>query len=341
MSIIADSQTWIPQAPSSVPVYTLPGLTRKNAPQRYIPNLLKAIKILRRINPELVHLHAQHYYSPAALACNIPYILTSWGTEVLTLPNENILIRISSRNAAMQASKVTVDANLLKTMWKQMGIPDNKIEVIPFGVDLRIFNPKVDGTKARKKLGIEKNDIALVSTRPLYNDHYDIESLIRAIPLILKSYKHAKFIIKGKGPLKEHLQNLTRSLGISEHVHFVDLVPHDQMANYLKAADIYISTCYVDTTSVSLLEAMACGLAPIVTDILGNREWITDGINGFLFPPKNPRALAEKAVRLIEGEGLRKQFGERCFQTAKQRASWSESMSKMEHIYQSIIARVR
>lgn len=335
-SIIADSQTWIAPALTSIPVYTLPGLTRKNAPQRYIPNLLKAIKILKRIKPDLVHIHAQHYYSPAATICNIPYILTSWGTEVLTLPIENTLIRISSRNAAMRASRVTVDANLLKTMWRQIGIPDNKIEVIPFGVDLKIFNPEVDGAKIRKKHGIEKSDIVLISTRPLYNHHYNIESLIHAIPLIMKSCEHVKFIIKGEGPLKGHLQNLANKLGISEHIHFVGLVPHDQMANYLKAADIYVSTCYVDTTSVSLLEAMACGLAPIVTDILGNREWITDGVNGFLFPPKNPQALAEKAVYLIRDEDLRKRFGERCFQTANQRASWAESISNMERIYQSI-----
>ena len=341
MSIIADSQTWIPQAPSSIPVYTLPGLTRRNAPQRYIPNLLKAIGTLKKIKPDLVHIHAQHYYSPAPIICNIPYILTSWGTEVLTLPNENTLIIVSSRTAAMKATKVTVDADLLKKMWKQIGIPDNKIEVIPFGVDLKVFNPKADGTKIRKGLGIEKNDIVLISTRPLYNEHYDIESLVRAIPFILESHKHVKFIIKGKGPLKGYLQNLTKNLGISEYVHFVDLVPHDQMANYLKAADIYVSTCYVDTTSVSLLEAMACGLAPIVTDIPGNREWITDGTNGFLFPPKNPHALAKKAVSLIENENLRKQFGKNCLQIANQKASWSESMSKMENIYQSITARAQ
>jgi len=341
MSIIADSRTWIAPKPSTIPVYALPHLTRKNSPRQYIPNLLKTIRILKKVNPDLVHLHAQHYYSPAIILCNIPYVLTSWGTEVLTLPNENILIRMSSKKAAMKASRVTVDANILKTIWTRIGIPNDKIEVIPFGVNLETFNPKVDGSKARKTLGIKDDDIVLISTRALHNHHYNVESFIRAIPMILKSFDHVKFIIKGEGPLKRYFQKLANELGISRQTYFVGLVPHNQMANYLKAADIYVSTCFVDTTSVSLLEAMACGLAPIVTDIPGNREWITNGVNGFLFPPKNPQALAEKAIALIKNDSLRKRFGERCFQTVKQKASWKESVSRMEHIYQSIMMKTR
>jgi len=152
----------------------------------------------------------------------------------------------------------------------------------------------------------------------------------------LKAYSNVKFIIKGSGPLEGYLGNLTKRLGISEYVRFVGLVPHSEMAKYLAAADIYVSTCFVDTTSVSLLEAMACGLAPIVTDIPGNRDWIKNSENGLLFPPKNPTALAEKAIQLIENEDLRKSFGKNCFQIVKQKASWKDCVSKMERIYRSL-----
>ena len=336
MSIIADSRTWVAPNPSSIPVYVLPKLTRKNLPLHYIPNLLRTVRILKGVNPDLVHLHAQHYYSSAIILCGKPFLLTSWGTEVLTLPNENILIKSSSRTAAMNASKITVDANILKDIWTRMGIPEDKVEVIPFGVDLNIFNPRVDGSKIRQQLGISRDEVVLISTRALHNHHYNVESFVRAMPFILKSSGNVKFIVKGEGPLKSYFQNLANKLRVSEQVHFVGLVPHDQVAKYLAAADIYVSTCYVDTTSVSLLEAMGCGLAPIVTDIAGNREWIKDGVNGLLFPPENPKALAEKAKQLIENEDLRKQFGEKCFQIVKQRASWKDCVSKMERIYQSV-----
>ena len=337
MSIIADSRTWIAPNPQSIPVYVLPSLTRKNFPSQYIPSLHMIIRILKNIKPDFVHLHAQNYYSPAIILSGKQYILTSWGTEVLTLPNENILIRILAKTATAKASKVTVDANCLKESWARMGVPKSKVEVIPFGVDLKIFNPQVDGSEIRERLEIQNDDVVLISTRALRNHHYNVECFVKAIPLILKACNNAKFIIKGSGPLEGYLRNLAKRLGVSEYVRFVGLVPHAEIAKYLAAADIYVSTCFVDTTSVSLLEAMACGLAPIVTDILGNREWIRNGENGLLFPPKNPMGLAEKAIQLIENEDLRKSFGKKCFQIVKQKASWEDCVSKMERVYQPLL----
>jgi len=335
--MIADSRTWVAPNPQSIPVYVLPQLTRTNFPNRYIPNIHKIIRILRNINPDFVHLHAQNYYSPAMILSGIPFILTSWGTEVLTLPNENILIRILAKTATAKASKVTVDANCLRESWARMGVPKSKVEVIPFGVDLKIFNPQVDGSEIRERLEIQNDDVIFISTRALRNHHYNVECFVKAIPLILKACNNAKFIIKGSGPLEGYLRNLAKRLGVSEYVRFVGLVPHAEIAKYLAAADIYVSTCFVDTTSVSLLEAMACGLAPIVTDIPGNREWIRNGENGLLFPPKNPMGLAEKAIQLIENEDLRKSFGKKCFQIVKQKASWEDCVSKMERVYQPLL----
>jgi len=178
----------------------------------------------------------------------------------------------------------------------------------------------------------------VISTRGFYkNPPYNVECLIRAIPLILKRHENIRFIIKGAGPLEDYLKRLTRELDVSRYVRFAGLVPHHEVAQYLAAADIYVSTCYIDTTSVSLLEAMACGLPPIVTDIVGNREWIENGVNGSLFPPKNPKALAEKIIELVENKPLRKRFGERCFRIIKQKATWKESLTKMEDVYKSLL----
>jgi len=312
-------------------------LTRRNFAKNYLPNLQRITRILRKINPDFVHIQAEYYYSPAVIISGKQYILTSWGTEVLNLPNENTALKTLARITARKSFRITVDAKVLEEIWTQMGVTRNKVEVIPFGVDLNVFNPKADGSHIRRKLNIREDDIVLISTRALYNHHYDVESFVRAIPLILESNNHVKFIIKGSGPLEGYLQSLAKTLGVSEHVRFVKLVPHHEMANYLAAADIYVSTCFIDTTSVSLLEAMACGLAPITTDIVGNREWIRNGKNGFLFQPRNPVALAEKAAQLIENKGLRETFGEKCSEIAKQKASWKDCVSKMEHIYQSLL----
>jgi len=266
-----------------------------------------------------------------------PYILTSWGAEVLSLPDADILTRSIARMASMKAHRIIVDAHCLKDIWIRTGVPHHKIEVIPFGVDLNIFNSDVDGSNVRRRLGIKENDTVIISTRALFNNHYNVECLIHSIPIVLKKHENIKFIIKGVGPLESQLRNLVNELGVHEHVRFVGLVSHPEVAQYLAASDIYVSTPFIDSTSVSLLEAMACGLAPIVTDILGNREWIENGTNGLLFQPKNSQMLSEKIIRLIENEDTRKRFGERCIRIVKQRASWENCVDRMEAIYQSLL----
>lgn len=337
ISLISDGRAWVAPKPKSIQVYSLPALRKTNFAHQFIPNSLRIVRILKRINPDFIHLHVQHYYSLATIFSGHPYILTSWGVEVLSLPDADILTRSMARMTSMKAHRIIVDAHCLKDIWKRTGVLQDKIEVIPFGVDLNIFNPEVDGSNVRRELGIKENDTVIISTRALFNNHYNVECLVHSIPIVLKKCGNVKFIIKGVGPLENRLRNLVNELGVSGHVRFVGLVSHPEVAQYLVASDIYVSTPFIDSTSVSLLEAMACGVAPIVTDIPGNREWIENGTNGFLFQPKKSTALAEKIIQLIENEDTRKRFGERCIRIVKQKASWEKCVDKMEAIYQSLL----
>ena len=335
--LIADSRLWMPQRIGFAPVHFLPTVTGKGFLRFLLPNILATINLLMQIKPELVHLHVQHYLMPAILLSRLPYLLTSWGVEVLNLPQANLLFKASAKMTGRKAKMITVDAECLREIWIRNGILRSKIRVIPFGVDTSIFNPNVDGTEVRNTLHIEDNDIAIISTRPFYNDHYDVERLIRAAPLVLKRHANAKFIIKGSGPLEAYLRKLATRLDVSESVRFAGIVPYNQIAHFLSASDIYVSTCFVDSTSVSLLEAMACGLAPIVTDIQGNREWVQDGVNGFLFPPRSHTRLAEKINQLIEDEWMRKKFGKCCVEIVDKKATWRKCVAEMEAIYESLL----
>lgn len=337
LSLITDVKAWVVQDVSFARVYTMQTLRITNFPQCFTSNTIKIVSILKELDPQLVHLHVQHIYGAAVILSRYPFLLTSWGAEVLSLPHANAIIRSVARAVARKARFVTVDAYCLKKIWVKAGVPQSKIKVIPFGVNLSTFNPDIHAFPIRENLGIKEDDIVVISTRALDNHHYNVECLIRAIPLVIRKCQNAKFIIKGEGPLKAYFQNLTEKLKVSDHVRFVGLTQHHEVAQYLAAANIYVSTPFIDTTSVSLLEAMACGLPPIVTDIEGNREWIKDGENGLLFLPQNSEALAEKIIQLINDEDARRNFGERCFQIVKQRASWESCVNKMEAIYQSIL----
>ena len=336
VSLISDSHTLIAPPINFAPVYPLETLNVRNLPFRFFTNTFKMRRILKKINPDLVHLHVHHFYSPAIFLSGFNYILTSWGIEVLRLPRGNPFRKGIAKIASMKAQGIIVDAKCLKRIWTKIGVPANKIAVIPFGIDTNIFNPNAKGHAIREKLGIEKGDIVIISTRLFYNN-YNVEQLIKAIQLIVKDHEDVKVIIKGAGPLERYLKNLARTLNVQKHVRFVGLVPYNAIPQYLCAADVYVSSRSTDTTSVSLLEAMACELAPVVTDIDGNREWIREGVNGLLFPVGNTRELAEKIVQLIENSHLRKQFGERCLKLVTQKATWEKCVSEMDAVYKSAL----
>jgi glycosyltransferase involved in cell wall biosynthesis len=109
------------------------------------------------------------------------------------------------------------------------------------------------------------------------------------------------------------------------------------MAGLLSQADIYVSTSLYDGTSLSLLEAMASGAFPIVTDIASNREWITDGDNGFLVSKENENLLAKRIVEAIRDHRLLGEASEKNRKIVKQKAYWAENIKKIVQLYQNFL----
>jgi len=126
---------------------------------------------------------------------------------------------------------------------------------------------------------------------------------------------------------------MASQLKIEKYVSFISEVPHEQVADFLANSDVYVSTSLSDSTSVSLLEAMASQLPVIVTDIEGNREWVKNGVNGFIIPTKNPKALAERLLQLLDNDEIIKKFGSTNRIIVEKKASYEQEMNKMEATY--------
>ena len=105
--------------------------------------------------------------------------------------------------------------------------------------------------------------------------------------------------------------------------------------------DVYVSTSLSDSTSLSLQEAMACQLAPTATDIPANREWITDGQNGFIVSPGDVVALAGRIIQLLESNELRNEFGVRSRQIIQRHAEERREMMKLERTFQALLDMTR
>ena len=131
---------------------------------------------------------------------------------------------------------------------------------------------------------------------------YDVETLLRSIPLVVKTIPDARFIIAGSGTQEASLKALAQEVDASGHIQFLGHIPSDQIPALMEQASVYVSTAIADGTSPALLEAIAAGLTPVTTDIEANRTLVKDGQDGFLFKPQDPGELAEKITRALSGD---------------------------------------
>jgi len=220
-----------------------------------------------------------------------------------------------------KADLVTTDAIVSAQAVYQLGVERGKVLVSPMGVEKRLLS------RQKKE---KKSTLLILSNRRL-EPLYDVATLLKAIPLVIKqAQKEVRFVILGQGSQKNKLIRLAKELKVESYVELKGIVSKRTLLKYYQDSDIYISTALSDSTSVSLLEAMNFGLIPIVTDIPGNREWIGDRKNGFLFPASNYKILAEKITYVINEFIHWADFRKRNASIIRSKAVWEDNMKVIE-----------
>lgn len=292
---------------------------------------------LRRIKPDVVN---AHWLTTYAFYCAIiklfnrrlSFIVTVWGSDVLLYPKNSQIYRLMAKLSLKMADIVILDSFTQKKAAVELGCSPKKIHVFPWGISLEMFNARVPRMEVRRRLGWMSN-LIVISIRnhePVYN----VESLIYAIPFVIKKETKARFIIGGSGSLSERLKRMVKELGVKEYVYFTGRIPYEDVPKWLVATDIYVSTSLSDGSSASLMEAMACGLPVVVTDIPANHEWVTHGQNGYIIPPRQPRALSDHILLLLHNPDVRVTFSKRNVDIAKRKADWRKNSA----IFESIIS---
>lgn len=324
--------------PKSVRFYKLTLLTKLWAISRYINWLIWFMQVRRlvsKIKPDIIEGQEIIAYGHLAIASGFrPAVLTALGSDILISPKLKRLYWFLNKYALRKAAIVICNSETVKKELLKLGVESTRIRMIYNGIETQKFNPQ-RGQGFRDRLGIPEGPV-VVSTRN-FKPVYNVEMLIRAVPLVLEQEPQTRFMIISDGEQRDYLNRLVISLGISNSISFLGRVEHDELPDFLAAADIYVSTSLSDGTSLSLQEAMACELPPVVTDLPANREWLTDGENGFIVPVNDVTALAERIVYLIRNKEVRAKFGKAGREIIKQKAEYEKEMSKMETIYQEQI----
>lgn len=335
LSYSVDEEVFIPEQKYEDLGVRIHKVSKKFPELLFAPFFIK--NIIQRIKPDIVHAHyATQYGFYGALSGFHPYILTVWGSDILLEPKKNPLFRYMVTKALKDADVITCDGrNYIPAIHKLSG-DEEKVHIIHHGVDTALFHP----AKRNKNLfaGIlpNPNDPVVIDIRG-FRSVYNAETLIRAVPAVLKEVPDAKFILVGEGEEKVQSQKLVASLGVAAAVFFAGWIPHDELPGFLSSADVYVSTSLSDGGAVvSTLEALASGLPVVVTDSGDHALWVKNGINGFIIPKKDSQALARKIVYLLQNDDTRIQFGTISRMIAEEKAEYQIQMRKMDMIYKRL-----
>ena len=297
---------------------------------KYPLSVRKVKKIADEIKPDLVNAHfVPGYGLIGALLGRRPLVVSTWGSDILISAQKSILHKLRAKYVLNKADLITTDAKILTHAVLDLGVDEKKVIQNPMGVDKELV---LEGEKRKSHLSFrdENKTFVILSNRRL-EPIYDLTTLLKAVPLVIKEAKRkVKFVIVGEGSQQKRLMRLAGDLKVEHCVEFRGELSRKELIDCYKNSDIYVSTALSDSTSVSLLEAMALGLIPIVTDIPGNREWIEDRKNGFLFPISDHHTLAKQITYAINEFTDWIDFREKNISLIKQKAIWEDNMKAVE-----------
>lgn len=310
----------------------LEGLGYEMIPLKIFRCGIKSLEIIINFIPVLIQikikkpdvLHA--YYAGVngvlgALSGFHPFVLTAEGSDIL-ITRKSKLIRPLIEFVLKKADLITCDAYHMKNAMINLGAEHSKIEIIYFGVDIEKFFP-----------GNKKGGPKVISLRNL-EPIYDVETFIKAIPLILKEVPETKFIVAGHGPEEKKLKKLAFSLKIEDKITFIGWVSEEELIKNLQESDVYVSTSLSDAgIAASTAEAMACGLPVVVSDFGDNAQWVKKE-GGFLFPLQDFKQLAEKVTFLLKDKELRLKRGKFNRELIEKKNNQKIEMEKMKKIYE-------
>jgi glycosyltransferase involved in cell wall biosynthesis len=301
----------------------------------YISGFFFTIYALLRHRCQLIHVH---WAIPTGLIGALvgtifkkPVIVTIHGSDFrLAMERASILRRIFLY-VCKKAKHIHCVSERMKGEIERFGIDKGKILTFPMGIDENFLSERRDQDE-----NLNHRCFTILSNRNLLSI-YNISLLIRAIPIILKEDLKVRFLIAGEGPERENLEKEAENLKVSKYVQFLGRIQHEEMPNLLNQTDIYVSTSLHDGASVSLLEALASGVFPVATDIPSNREWISDGENGFLVPIDEEKVLAERIVEAIRNRTLLERSKYENLSIIKKKALWPVTMERVKGIYKTAL----
>jgi glycosyltransferase involved in cell wall biosynthesis len=288
-------------------------------------------RLTSEIKPDLVHAGPIQTCAFIAILSGFRPVLTmSWGFDLMEDVHRNRGMERITRYTLKRSKFFTSDARVTCDKAVSYGMNPKRTVVFPWGVDLGHFKPAAENSS------VAADRFTLFCNRS-WEPRYGVDVLARAFVRAAQQDPTLDLLLLGGGSQAQPIRRILEGGGVLDRVRMPGQIPQKDLPRWFQMADLYISPSHVDGSSVSLMEALACGIPALVSDIPANQEWVTEGVNGWLFPDGNADALAAKILSAAAHRETLPGMGRAAREVAERRADWKSNFSQLLHAYEQTV----
>lgn len=331
--------------PAGVPVKILAGTWNPGFLRNLFYGLEIGWQLLRhRLDYDITYFLMQGFHLAVGLpVCRLlgkPVVMKVSGSSIITGMRKSWLGRMELKWLDRWAHRVMVLNPGILQEARDAGLRLERLYWMPNPVDTDEFSPcDADRRRAiRASLSIAEGVPLTVFTGRLAPEK-ELPALIRAHAMVVQSLPDAQLVLAGDGPERAALERLCAELGIQDRVRFAGRVPLPEVRDWLQAADLFVLPSSNEGFSCSLVEAMACALPSVVSDIPANTQLIEQNVHGLIVPVRDEGALSSALLRLHQNVSLRREMGAAARRAVVVNYSTDRIMERYEGLFSDALAR--
>lgn len=343
------SMEYVARARGIEPVF-LPRLQREIAPLADALSVHALVRMIHEHKPHILHTHTAKAGAVGRTAALLAgpdrpgavvhtfhgHVLRGYFGRPMTRTFQTVERTLARSTDALIAVSPEVRDDLVA-----LGIADrDRIRVIRLGLDLdgRAVASHEAGTAERAALGVPA-DRYLIGWLGRMTEIKRVDLLLESFALLRRRRVDADLVLVGDGPLRERLEQLARTLGIADNVHFVGY--RSDVAPFYAAVDVVALTSANEGTPVAVIEGLAAGVPAVSSDVGGVADVLADGRAGFLVPPGEIEVFADRLERLAEEPKLRKEFADFGAEWVRSRYSIPRLVEDIDELYRTLLTSPR
>jgi len=299
---------------------------------------------MRRFEADVIHAH--EFYNITSLAAymtatrkRIPFTYTQERYYSVKRGAWRIPYSLADRAVMGRVRKnpryTTAFSTSAKEFLADLGYSEERIKVIPMGVDTKAFHPEVPPV-FRKRLGLDSEPLILAVAR--LHRSKGLTHLLNAMRKIADGVREARLAVVGRGPEEQALKSQVNRLGLQSNVSIItEHITHGEMPGVYASCDVFVMPSIYEPFGSAAVEALATGKPIVATQVGGLRDIVVDEQTGFHVSPGDSNTLSERLTLLLRDHGLRKRMGEEARRRAVKVYDWSIVAEQYEALYSKLL----